>query len=156
MTAVLRPELGDFSSIACFKSVIEGVENALGEKATAISLLAAGRDRGKNLAQELELVGLSISLDEVTARLNQVLGKQGTRLCIIEKVVQDGEVVKVYTAETVCSAGEPQGSSRNATFTLGTIWGVLEQLLNYRLQGKQTESVLRGGSHDVFEFTPLT
>jgi predicted hydrocarbon binding protein len=156
MTALLRQELGDFISIACFKAVIVGIENALGERATAISLLAAGRARGKKLAEELGLVNSSVPLNEVTARLNQVLGKQGTRLCIVEKVVQDGDVIKVYTTETVCSAGEPQGSSRNSTFTLGAIWGVLEQLLNYRLQGKQTESVLRGGTHDVFEFTPLT
>ena len=47
-----RPTLGEFSSIVCFKSVITGMEEALGEKATAIALIAAGRTRGKNLANE--------------------------------------------------------------------------------------------------------
>lgn len=38
-----RPELGKFSSIICFKAAITGMEEALGEKATAIALIAAGR-----------------------------------------------------------------------------------------------------------------
>ena len=46
---MLREKLGDFSSIVCFKAAITGMEEALGEKATAIALIAAGRSRGKNL-----------------------------------------------------------------------------------------------------------
>jgi len=38
---------------------------------------------------------------------------------------------------------------------MGAVWGALEQILGKRLQGTQTESVLRGGTHDVFDFTPL-
>jgi hypothetical protein len=56
-TTQTRSELGDFSSIVCFKAVITGMEDALGEKATAISLIAAGRTRGKKLAHELGLAG---------------------------------------------------------------------------------------------------
>ena len=39
---MLRPTLGDFSSIVCFKSAVVGIEDALGEKAAAIALIAAG------------------------------------------------------------------------------------------------------------------
>ncbi len=42
MNTMTRPQLGNFNSIVCFKSVITGMEDALGEKATAISLIAAG------------------------------------------------------------------------------------------------------------------
>lgn len=83
----------------------------------------------------------------------QALGKNGTRLCRIDKIVQEGDIIKVYTSETVCSAGEPQGSPRKCTFTLGAVWGALEYILKKRLDGKHTESVLRGGKYDVFEFT---
>ena len=155
MTTELRPELGNFSSIVCFKAVITGMEDALGEKATAIALIAAGRARGKKLTQDLGLSNSNISLDNAAARLSQALGKEGTRLCKIEKIVEQGDVIKVYTKETVCSAGEEQGSSRTCTFTMGAVWGALEQLTGKRLQGKHTESVLRGGSYDVFEFTQL-
>ena len=51
VTNQLRPELGDFSSIVCFRAVVTGIEEALGEKAALISLIAAGRVRGKQVAQ---------------------------------------------------------------------------------------------------------
>ena len=150
-----RPELGDLCSVVCYKSAVVGMEEALGEKATAIALTAAGRSRGKQLAKELELANLSNSLDIVTSKIESVLGKEGFRLCIVEKIISEGDIIKVITSETLCSAAEPQGSSRKCTFTLGAIWGILEQVLAKRLRGKQTESVLRGGSHDVFEFSVL-
>lgn len=155
MSTQLRPELGEFNSIVCFKAVITGMEDSLGEKATAIALIAAGRARGKKLVHELGLNNSQISLDEAGARLSQALGKDGTRLCKIDKIIEQGDVIQVYTSETVCSAGEPQGSPRTCTFTLGAVWGAIEQVTGKRLQGKHTESVLRGSSHDIFEFKPL-
>ena len=155
MSTQLRPELGEFNSIVCFKAVITGMEDSLGEKATAIALIAAGRARGKKLVQELGLNNSQISLDEAGSRLSQALGKDGTRLCKIDKIIEQGDAIQVYTSETVCSAGEPQGSSRSCTFTLGAVWGAIEQVTGKRLQGKHTESVLRGSSHDIFEFKPL-
>lgn len=150
---MLRPTLGDFSSIVCFKAAIEGMEETLGEKTTAIALIAAGRNRGKKLAKELGLAGTTISLDDIAYKLRLALGQDGTRLCIIEKMLFEGNIIKVYTSETLCSANEPQGSTRQCTYTLGAIWGALEQIVGKRLQGKHTESVLRGGTHDVFELT---
>jgi predicted hydrocarbon binding protein len=151
---MLRPTLGHFSSIVCFKSAIVGMEDALGEKATAIALIAAGRSRGKNLAQELGLVA-NLSLDDIASKLGFALGKDGTRLCIINRIEAQEDVIKVYTSETLCSAGEALGSDRKCTYTLGAVWGVLEQAVGKRLQGKHVESVLRGGEYDVFEFTQL-
>ncbi|MFP5270641.1 hypothetical protein [Coleofasciculus sp.] len=153
----LRQELGDFSSIVCLKAIITGVEEALGDKATAIALISAGRQRGKQLAENLDLVdkGKEISLADVTKKLQDALGKDGTRLCGIKKIFQEDEVYKVYTHETVCSAGEPQGSSRQCTFTMGAIQGFLEAFLGERLRGTQTESVLRGGMYDILEYKVL-
>jgi len=151
----LRGELGDFSSIVCFKAVVVGTEEALGEKAAAIALVAAGRSRGKRLAEELGLTGKGIDGDEIVPRLQKALGKDGTRLCIVDKLDTTGESIQVYCRETICSAGEPQGSPRQLSFTLGAIQGVLEQASGKRLRGKQTESVLRGSSHDVINFEVL-
>jgi predicted hydrocarbon binding protein len=152
-----RTELGNFSSIVCVKAIVVGVEEALGEKAAAIALISAGRQRGKKLAEELGLanMGGKLSLEDVQQKANYALGKDGTRLCIVEKVVQEGEVYKVYTRETVCSAGEEEGSPRQCTFTLGAIQGFLEAFLGKRLRGQHTESVLRGDTHDVLEYTLL-
>jgi predicted hydrocarbon binding protein len=151
----LRKELGDFSSITCFKAAITGMEDALGEKATAIALTTAGRARGKKLAEDLGFKEDSHSLDDVAKELRQALGKDGTCLCIVEKIVAEGELIKVYTSETLCSAGEPAGSPRKCTFTMGAVWGAIEEILGKKLRGTHTESVLRGGTHDVFEFTTL-
>ena len=152
-----RQELGDFSSVVCLKAIVTGAEEALGAKAAAIAFIAAGRQRGKKLAEDLGLAnqGSVVSLEEVTGKLAHALGKDGTRLCIVDKIVQEGEVYKVYTRETVCAAGEPEGSSRQCTFTLGAIQGFLESFLGKRLRGQHTESVLRGASHDVLEYSVL-
>jgi hypothetical protein len=152
---MLRPKLGDFNSIVCFKAAIVGMEDVLGEKATAIALTSAGRLRGKNVAQELGLSGSKLSLEDICYKVGHAIGTDGTRLCLIEKIVQDGETIKVYTSETFCSAGEPPGSQRQCTYTLGVVWGALESIFHKRFQGKHTESVLRGGTHDVFEFTEI-
>ena len=150
-----RPTLGQFSSIVCFKSVITGMEEALGEKATAISLIAAGRARGKDLAKSLGLSGSNEDLAVIAAKLNEAVGANGTHLTAVDKIVQEGDLIKVYCSETVCSAGEPDGSPRKCTFTLGAVWGALTEVTGKKLRGIQTESVLRGGTHDVFEFTTV-
>lgn len=153
MSEALRPQLGDFASIVCMKAIVVGTEQALGEKTAAIALIAAGRVRGRDLANRSGLTGVA-DAGSLTAPLNAALGADGTRLCLVEKVEQQGDNVLVHLAETVCSAGEPPGSPRQLTFTLGAIQGALETALGRNLRGKQVASVLRGGSHDVIEFTP--
>ncbi|AKG22565.1 hydrocarbon-binding protein [Calothrix sp. 336/3] len=152
---MLRQTLGDFSSIVCFKAAITGMEDALGDKATAIALTTSGRSRGKQLAQELNLSIATMSWEDITSKISYALGKDGTRLCIVENIFLEGEKIIVQTSETLCSAGEPQGSERKCTYTLGAIWGAMEQVTGKRLLGKHTESVLRGGNYDVFEFAEL-
>lgn len=150
----IRSELGDFSSIICFKAVVVGVEEALGEKAAAISLIAAGRVRGKQLATELGLTNADLA--GITPIINSALGKEGTRLCIVDQIVEEDGLIKVFCRETICSSGEPEGSPRNLTYTLGAIQGVLEQTVGKRLRGKQIGSVLRGSTHDILAFETIS
>lgn len=152
-TSFARPELGEYSSIVCFKALVAGLEEALGEKAALISLIAAGRARGKQLAESLGLSGLSVA--EVTPLIQKAIGLEGTRLCKVNSITEEGDIITVSCSETICSAGEEQGSSRVLSFTHGAIQGALEQMTGKRLRGKQVESVLRGGSADVLEFQAL-
>lgn len=155
---VLRQELGDFSSIVFLKAIITGIEEAIGEKTAAIAMISAGRQQGKASVKELGLAneGANLSVAEIREKANQILGEPGTRLCIIDKIEQEGEVYRVYAKETFCSSGEPTGSSRQCTYTMGVIQGFLEAFLGKRFRGQQTESVLRGGTHDVLEYSPLS
>ena len=154
-TKNLRPELGDFSSILCFRALVTGLQEALGEKAGLIAAIASGRARGRGLAQSLDLAGTEPDLARATLYMQQALGIDGTRLCLIDKIEAVDNGYRVYCRETICSAGEAQGSSRTMSFTLGAIQGALESMMNKRLRGKQIESVLRGGTHDVVEFEVL-
>ncbi len=156
-THMLRQELGDFGSIIFLKSIISGMEEAIGERTAAIAMISAGRQQGKSSVEELGLLnkGTTLSLEEITEKANQILGKDGTRLCLIDKIEQDGEGYRVYAKETFCSSGEPKGSSRRCTYTLGAIQGFLEAFLGKRLKGQQTGSVLQGSTHDILEYTIL-
>ena len=148
-----RPSLGEFISIVCFKSVITGMEEALGEKATAIAMIAAGRARGKSLVKDLGLSNSSLDFDTIAIELNGAVGSAGTRLTAVDKIVRADNTIRVYCSETVCSANEADGSNRLSTFTMGAIWGALSEIAGKKLRGVHTESVLRGGTHDVFEFS---
>lgn len=151
----LRPELGDFNSIVCFKAVITGVEDTLGKDGAAVVFTRAGKVRGHNLAGELGVAGSQVPIEQIAGVMNKAVGAEGTRLCAVTKSYQEGDKIIIETQETVCSAGEPQGSDRNCTFTLGAVWGALEAITGKTYLGEQTESVLRGGSSDKFEFTEL-
>ena len=129
------------------------MEDALGEKATAIALTSAGRTRGKNLVTELGLAGANPSLEDLASKLDFALGENGTRLCKVDKIVDEGDKIKVYTHETVCSAGEVQGSTRKCTYSMGAVCGAIETIQGKRYRPQHTESVLRGSNHDVFEMT---
>jgi hypothetical protein len=152
MSTLSRPTLGDFCSIVCLKSLIVGMEDAWGEKTTTISLIAAGRVRGKSLMKSYGLSNVSKDFQKIAIVLNEAIGENGTRLTTIEKIVQADGKIKVYCSETVCSAGEQIGSDRQSTFSMGVIWGALEEFAGLRLRGSQTASVLGGSDYDVFEF----
>ena len=149
-----RDELGEFSSVVCLKAIITGMEDILGEQATAIALTNAGRIRGRQVAAGLEGAG-DDALERLTERLAEALGAEGTRLCLVDSIEREDEELVARTRETVCTFGEEPGSERRCTYTLGVVWGALEGLLGVRLRGRHAASVLRGDTHDVFRFTEL-
>lgn len=151
----LRNDLGDFSSIVCFKAVITGVEDTLGPDGAAVVFIRAGKVRGQNLAAELGVAGSKVAVDQLADLLNAAIGKAGTCLTGVHSAVQDGDQVIIDCFDTVCSSGEVQGSDRKCTFTLGAVWGALEAIMGETYLGEQTESVLRGGQYDRFVFSPL-
>ncbi|MFC6592673.1 hypothetical protein ACFP81_13125 [Deinococcus lacus] len=153
--AYQRKELGDFSSVVCFKAVITGVEDTLGPDGAAVVFTRAGKMRGQTVVKDLGLAGSNMPVEDMAAALDKAVGKDGTRLAAIKSVRREGDNIVVDTTDTVCSAGEEEGSDRQCTFTMGAVWGALEGITGQTFLGEQTESVLRGGQVDRFVFSPL-
>lgn len=150
-----RGELGDFTSITCFKALMTGLEDILGEEASRIVFVRAGRLRGQSLVEDWGVGHLSLTPEKMGHLLGAALGSSGTRLCEVVGVAEVGPQLVVNTRETICSSDEPQGSPRRCTFTLGAVWGALETLTGEKYQARQTQSVLAGEPYDQFTFTPL-
>ena len=151
----LRPTLGDFNSVVCFKAVITGVEDTLGPDGAAVVFTRAGRVRGHTVARELGVSNSNASPEKIAELLDGAIGKNGTALTGVASVRKEGDSYIVDCFDTVCSAGEPQGSDRKCTFTLGAVQGALEEITGQTFLGEQTESVLRGGKYDTFVYSPL-
>lgn len=149
--AGMRENLGDFSSIVCLKALVMGLENILGEKGAQANLVLAGRHRGQTIVKELGLSNTDKPMTEWLAAVKEAIGETGTRLCNIAKAEEDGNVLRIYLNETVCSAGEEQGSTRRLTFTLGAIQGAVEEATGKKFIAKQTGSVLRGQDYDIID-----
>jgi hypothetical protein len=151
----VRPELGEMMSLICFKAAIVGVEDTLGEDGAAVVFIRAGKVRGATVAKQTGLAGSKPSLETLVKALDGVFGKSGTQLCRIVGAFANGEQIVIDTAETVCSAGEPAGSSRKCTYTLGAVWGALEAVMGRSYLGEHTQSVLTGAPNDRFVFNPM-
>ena len=151
----LRPHLGNYSSVVCFKAVIVGVEDTLGPDGAAVVFIRAGKVRGRNLAADLGVAGSNVPIESLAELLDAAIGRDGTRLAAVTRSYREGENIVIETQDTVCSAGEPMGSDRKCTFTLGAVWGALEAITGEMYLGEQTASVLRGGTSDKFVFSPF-
>lgn len=155
MSEVLRQQLG-FSSIVCLKAIITGMEDALGEKATAIALTAAGRNRGKNLVRNGGLTKVtSLYLKDIAYKLRLALGKDGTRLCLVDKIEQENDVSRFILQKRCVLQVNLKSHLVNAPLRWVLFGGRQKKFSRLRLQGKHIESVLRGSEYDVFQFTPF-
>lgn len=151
----LRENLDDFMSIVCFKSAIKGMEDILGEDGTAAALIAAGRERGKDVATTTGIAGSNPPVDQLARTLNDVFGASGTRLCTIQGVTETPEGgYLVKTSETVCMSGEPNGTSRKCTYTLGAVMGAIESAYGKTLRGQHSAKSTDGSPTDDFLLNP--
>jgi len=148
----LRKDLGDFNSIICFRAIITGLEHVMGKDATRGNLIRAGRLRGIEVANKLGLSKTDKPMSEWSALVADAIGKNGTRLCTIAKLEEEDGIYRVFLSDTICSADEEPGSTRELSFTQGAIQGAIEETTGHRLSGEQTGSVLRGDEYDIVEF----
>src|SRR5579859_6693468 len=97
-----RPTLGDFMSVTCFHFLRMGAEDIAGR----VPIVAAGRERGANVAEELGLVNSTKDADTIRERLYAALGPDGTRLCLVQAVTaKPNGGYEVRINEGACTAG---------------------------------------------------
>ena len=147
----VRSHLDDYVSIQCFKAVITGVEDILGDEGTAAALISAGRKRGAAVAIARGIAGTNPAPESLAGLLDDAVGKNGTRLCqVVESSLTPEGDYLIKTKETVCTSGEPAGSQRTCTYTMGVVIGFLEQSYGVPLNGKHVANVLNGSPSDDF------
>jgi predicted hydrocarbon binding protein len=143
MAQTIRKELGDYMSTECFRYLRMGAEDTAGRAL----IVAAGRQRGLSLADVLQSLGNDTA--QVAAKLNLVLGKEGTRLCIVREVKPTEYGYEVRIEESACSMGM-KTEEPNCAFTMGVFIGALEIVSKRRLTAKETNCVAIGDEQCVY------
>lgn len=143
MTNSIRKELGDFMSTECFRYLRMGAEDTAGRAL----IVAAGRQRGHSLKDSLQSV--SDDIPTLVQTLDQILGKNGTRLCLVDNISPTSNGYRVEISESACSTGVVTDTP-NCAFTLGVFIGALEVAVKKRLIGHESECVACGAAHCVY------
>lgn len=149
MSEVIRPTLGAYMSVECFRYLRLGAEDTAG-RAIVVS---AGKGRGHSLEDYLK----GINPDDVTqiqATLGKLLGVDGTRLCVVEKVDKTDHGYVVTISESACATGMTADEPICA-YTLGVFIGAMEVITGKRIYGQETECVASKGNNCVYQLDIL-
>lgn len=151
MTAPDRPTLGSFMSLVCFQYLRVGTE----EVADRAPVVASGRKRGYDVIHDLGLANSNPSPEAIRDKLDEVLGVNGTRLCIVNSVSAkpDGGF-EVRIKEGACTAGQ-KSDTPHCAFTMGVFIGALHALTGQRMNGFETECCASGAAECVYQITPV-
>lgn len=151
MTAPDRPTLGSFMSLVCFQYLRVGTE----EVADRAPVVASGRKRGYDLIHELGLANSKPNADAIQAKLNEVLGENGTRLCIVNSVKETPEGgYEIHISEGACTAGQTSDTPHCA-FTMGVFIGAMHALTGNRMTGVETECCACGAPQCIYMINPV-
>ncbi|HEX2916283.1 MAG TPA: 4-vinyl reductase [Chloroflexia bacterium] len=149
MSEVARTELGQYMSAECFRYLRQYAEETAGRGL----IVQAGKQRGISLTDYLTGLGESDEA-EITSRLNTILGKEGTRLCLVNAITKTDKGYRVEISESACSTGM-KTSQPNCAYTMGVFVGALEVISKKRFSPTETECVACGGAHCVYELEQL-
>lgn len=145
MAGVARTELGPYMSAECFRYLRTYAEETAGRGL----IVMAGKNRGLSLADYLKGVSGSDTSSMVTV-LNKVLGKDGTRLCIVDDITATDTGYQVTVSESACSTGM-KTSEPNCAFTMGVFIGAMEVVSQQRMMAVETECVATGHDHCIYK-----
>jgi hypothetical protein len=138
---VKRPTLGPFMSVVCFRYLGEDAEGLAGRAL----VVDAGRQRGQDLVEELGIQNTPHTAEELQRDLDNALGVNGTRLCLIKSIKAiDGGGFEVYAGEYACG-----------TYTLGVLIGAISAINGKTMLGKDTEAEGIESCERIYHITPL-
>lgn len=146
-----RPTLGDFMDSTCFQYLRSGTEDLVGRAAIVLS----GKNRGSDLINELGLAGSTTDASVLQAKLDEALGINGTRLCMVQNVVtHPNGGYEVRIAEGACTAGV-SSDMPHCAFTLGVFVGAISALTGKTMIGRETECSAQGKDQCIYEIEPM-
>jgi hypothetical protein len=127
-----RPTLGPFMSVVCFRYLHDDAEELAGQAL----IIDAGRQRGRDLIEGMQLECSNQCAEEIQNELHKALGPDGTRLCLIESVVaKDNGGYEVRSFE--CASPK---------YTLGVLIGAISSITGKTMLGHEMEVI---GKEDV-------
>jgi predicted hydrocarbon binding protein len=146
-----RQELGSFMNAVCFQYLRTYTEEVAGRA----PIVAAGRTRGSDVVKALALPSVVTDPSTIQELLNNALGADGTRLCLIQSIsLRDGGGYEVRLTEGACTMGQIADEPICA-FTLGVFVGAIATLTGQRVTGREVECQACGAPMCVYHIDPI-
>jgi predicted hydrocarbon binding protein len=136
-------------SAECFRYLRQYAEETAGRGL----IVQAGKQRGFSLADALKKIDAGEEA-QITEMLGQILGKEGTRLCLVDSVSKTAQGYRVQVSESACSTGM-KTSTPNCAYTMGVFTGALEVITQRRFNPTETQCVACGDAHCLYELETL-
>jgi hypothetical protein len=129
-------------SVVCFRYLHDDAMDLAG---TAL-IIDAGRQRGRDLIEELGLIGKFTGADDLLHHLHTALGPDGTRLCLIEQVIQkDNGGFEVHSVENA-----------SPLYTLGVLIGAISSMTGKTMLGEEVATTDKEGIEGrIYSLDPL-
>ncbi len=134
-----RPTLGDFMHVICFRYLNDDAEDLAGNAL----VVDAGRQRGYDVIEELGVLGKHQAAEDIMAELNNALGINGTKLCIIKSMEEHADGGYEIHATEIASPG----------YTMGVMIGAISAATGTKMLGKKQSQ--DGDSDMVYHIYPL-
>lgn len=151
MTINSRQILGPMMHTVCFQYLRLITEDVAGRA----PIVAAGRKRGYDVMEQLGLLGSTQDSRQIQAKLDEVLGRKGTCLCLVQSVtVKPNGGYEVHITESACTAGQTS-SAPLCAYTLGIFIGAIHALTGTRMNGYETECQAMGAPMCIYQIDPV-
>lgn len=151
MSAPNRDTLGPFIHAICFQYLRLTTEEVAGRA----PLIAAGRKRGFDVVESLDLLNHSQDPAVILKKLQPVFGAEGTRLCLIDSIgVQPNGGYEVRIRESACTMGM-RSDEPMCAFTLGVFIGALSAISGQRMIGREVACQACGVPQCIYMIDPV-